>query len=165
VMDHAVLVEAIDHVQRSGEDVTPYRVHQALRQLGDAATTYQEVFDALQAEAGAAAEEEAEEEDDASPECAESAIACSATTLIHPLAPAFPMCLGFLGDMSQTDVTPPSQTWPRRPLPQWGVKPTNLNPSSGRCLPQVLGLKYLKCKTRIWAILLKHIHISSLNGR
>jgi chromosome segregation ATPase len=58
-MDHAVLAEAIDHVRRSGEEVTPYRVHQALRQLGDTDTSYQQVFDALQAEASARTEEEA----------------------------------------------------------------------------------------------------------
>jgi Phage integrase family len=41
------------------------------------------------------------------------------------------------------------QTWPGPPLPQWGVKPTHLNLSSGRHLPLTMMPKSLKYKTRI----------------
>src|SRR5215510_5145343 len=34
------------------------------------------------------------------------------------------------------------QTWPGPPLPQWGVKPTHLNLSSGRHLPRAMMPKF-----------------------
>jgi hypothetical protein len=57
------------------------------------------------------------------------------------------------------------QTWPTRPLPQWGVKPTHLNPSSGRCLPRAMMPKFSAYKSCIWAIMLEIFHISGLNRR
>jgi hypothetical protein len=54
--------------------------------------------------------------------------------------------------------------WPRRPLRWWGIKPTHLNPSPGRCPPRAMMPKCLKYKIRIWAMMLKHFRISSPNG-
>jgi hypothetical protein len=57
------------------------------------------------------------------------------------------------------------QTWPRLPLRWWGIPPTHLHPSSGRCLPQAMMPKCLQYKIRIWVMMLKHVRISSPNGR
>src|SRR5262245_8453754 len=56
-------------------------------------------------------------------------------------------------------------TWPGPPLPPWGVKPTRLNRFSGRHLRRAMLPKFLTQKLRIWAIMLKHSHISRPNGR
>jgi len=72
-MNRDVLATAVEMVQRSGDEVTPYRVHQALRHLGESDTSYQQVFDALQVQASTSAAEVEGEEDDAPPERAEEA--------------------------------------------------------------------------------------------
>jgi hypothetical protein len=58
-----------------------------------------------------------------------------------------------------------AHTWPRPPVHGWGISPTHLNPFSARCLPLAIMPKFLKYKTRIWAMMLKNFRISSPNGR
>jgi hypothetical protein len=66
--------------------------------------------------------------------------------------------------VGERHATPAPQTWPRRPLLQWGIPPTHLNLFSGCHLPRVMMSKCLKYKTRIWAMMLNNRCISSPNG-
>ena len=57
------------------------------------------------------------------------------------------------------------QTWPKPPLPRWGVPPTHRNPSSGRGLPRAVMPECLTYQIRLWAIMLKDFRISRPSGR
>jgi hypothetical protein len=56
-------------------------------------------------------------------------------------------------------------TWPRPPLPRWGIPPTHLHLSSNRHLRGAMRPKFSTDKIRIWAIMLKNFSISRPHGR